>query len=211
MRLSMCCVILRARCRLVPRRIRRPPHRPLLPASSLFAPLPPSPVSQLRLLQTPAHNSCGIISPCPSTARVVLAGSNDSQGVRERVGGGGWHTLQHCHRCLLSSAGDATRGGSGSERASGRSPARRGKGASAGGGGWWLGARGGTGGCGKQQGRAAAGGGSRCSGCGAGGGQGVARARAAGGVLHETSSSHAGCARMQEPCGIPKIIVVPAI
>ena len=43
------------------------------------------------------------------------------------------------------------------------------------------------------------------------GGQWVARARAAGGVLHETSSSHAGCARMQEPCGIPKIIVVPAI
>ena len=46
---------------------------------------------------------------------------------------------------------------------------------------------------------------------GAGDGQWVARARAAGGVLHETSSSHAGCARMQEPCGIPKIIVVPAI
>ena len=72
--------------------------------------------------------------------------------------------MRHCHRCLLSSAGDATRGGSGSERASGRSPARRGKGASAGGGGWWLGARGGTGGCGKQQGRAAVGGGQRCSG-----------------------------------------------
>ena len=46
---SMCCVIiLRARC-LVPRRLRRPPHRPLLPASSLFAPLPPSPVPQPRL------------------------------------------------------------------------------------------------------------------------------------------------------------------
>jgi len=32
----------------VPRRLRRPLHRPLLPASSLFAPLPPSAVSQPR-------------------------------------------------------------------------------------------------------------------------------------------------------------------
>ena len=41
---------LRAMSRVTPlppvlRRLRRPPHRPLLPALSLFAPLPPSPVS----------------------------------------------------------------------------------------------------------------------------------------------------------------------
>ena len=51
LRLSMCCVTVRARC-LVPHRLRRPPHRSLLPASSLFAPLPPSPdFKLLRVLE----------------------------------------------------------------------------------------------------------------------------------------------------------------
>ena len=48
MRLSMCCVSVRARY-LVPHRIRRSPRSFPLPASSLVPPLLPSPVSQPRL------------------------------------------------------------------------------------------------------------------------------------------------------------------
>ena len=62
LRLSACCVTVRARC-LVPRRLRRPPRRSLLPASSLFAPLPPSPVSQSQpRLPRPAPNTSLIAS-----------------------------------------------------------------------------------------------------------------------------------------------------
>jgi len=63
MLVCMCCVILRARC-LVPRRLRRPPRRPprrpLLPASSLFAPLPPSPSPACT--PRPAPNTVQLIS-----------------------------------------------------------------------------------------------------------------------------------------------------
>jgi hypothetical protein len=62
----------RAHCH-VPRRLRRPPHRALPPASSLFAPLPPSPVFQPRLPVRLAPNTSLIASSLFSLTHAHVA------------------------------------------------------------------------------------------------------------------------------------------